>query len=45
MLGTLRWRHHVRGDEDEIRGRPAADADTVEPPPSPEPVAADRERI
>jgi uncharacterized membrane protein YbhN (UPF0104 family) len=45
MLGTLRWRHHVRGDEDEMRGRPAADADTVEPPPSPEPVAADRERI
>jgi uncharacterized membrane protein YbhN (UPF0104 family) len=45
MLGTLRWRHHVRGDEDEMRGRTPADADTVEGPPSPEPVAADRERI
>lgn len=45
MLGTLRWRHHVRGAEDEIRGRTPAEADSVEVPPSPEPVAADRERI
>jgi uncharacterized membrane protein YbhN (UPF0104 family) len=45
MLGTLRWRHHVRGDEDEIRGRTPTDPDSVEAPPSPEPVAADRERI
>ncbi|HXV34257.1 MAG TPA: lysylphosphatidylglycerol synthase transmembrane domain-containing protein [Gaiellaceae bacterium] len=45
MLGTLRWRHHVRGDEDEIRGRTPPGAGDSEPPPAPEPVAADRERI
>ena len=44
MLGTLRWRHHVRGDQDEMRGSPPKDgkADvTVAPPP----IAADRDRV
>jgi glycosyltransferase 2 family protein len=45
MLGTLRWRRHVQGDEDEIRGRGPPGADGPEPPPAPEPIAADRERI
>ena len=46
MLGTLRWRRHVQGAQDEIRGRPPP---AVEPngelAKSPHPVAADRDRI
>jgi hypothetical protein len=45
MLGTLRWRHHVRGVEDEIKGGPPPGDDQSEGPPSPTPVAADRDRI
>ncbi len=50
MLGTLRWRHHVRGDQDEMRGSPPTDGKddedgkvdvTVAPPP----IAADRDRV
>jgi uncharacterized membrane protein YbhN (UPF0104 family) len=46
MLGTLRWRHHVRGAEQEIKGGQKPPED--EPPgeqPSRTPVAADRDRI
>jgi hypothetical protein len=44
MLGTLRWRHHVRGAEEEIKGKaPAEEADGELP--SAHPVAADRDRI
>jgi uncharacterized membrane protein YbhN (UPF0104 family) len=46
MLGTLRWRHHVKGAEDEIRGRtPTAETPNGEAPPEATTVAADRERI
>ncbi len=45
MLGTLRWRRHVQGAEDEIRGRTPAGEQPVDAPPEPTPVAADRERI
>jgi uncharacterized membrane protein YbhN (UPF0104 family) len=45
MLGTLRWRHHVRGVEEEIKGRPPPGNGQSEEPPSPTPVAADRDRI
>jgi uncharacterized membrane protein YbhN (UPF0104 family) len=45
MLGTLRWRHHVRGVEDEIKGGPPPGDEPHEGPPSPTPVAADRDRI
>ena len=45
MLGTLRWRHHVRGEEDEIRGRPPPADPGSDVPQSPTPVAADRDRI
>jgi len=46
MLGTLRWRRHVQGAEEEIKGRaPPAAEGKVDVPPSPPPVAADRDRI
>jgi uncharacterized membrane protein YbhN (UPF0104 family) len=46
MLGTLRWRRHVQGAEDEIKGKtPPAAEGTVDVPASPPPVAADRDRI
>jgi uncharacterized membrane protein YbhN (UPF0104 family) len=48
MLGTLRWRHHVRGDEEEMRRARAAGAaptDGDADAPLPPPVAADRDRV
>jgi uncharacterized membrane protein YbhN (UPF0104 family) len=45
MLGTLRWRHRVQGAEEEMRKRPAAPDAPMDVPPSPPPVAADRDRI
>jgi uncharacterized membrane protein YbhN (UPF0104 family) len=46
MLGTLRWRRHVKGAEDEIRGRaPPASDRNGELANGPHPVAADRDRI
>jgi uncharacterized membrane protein YbhN (UPF0104 family) len=45
MLGTLRWRHHVRGVEEEMKGGPPPENGQPEGPPSHTPVAADRDRI
>jgi uncharacterized membrane protein YbhN (UPF0104 family) len=45
MLGTLRWSHHVRRDQEEMRGpAPPAGNGDVEAPLQP-PVAADRDRV
>ena len=45
MLGTLRWRHHVSGDKDEMTGGQPPPDEGVDLPKSPHPVAADRDRI
>jgi uncharacterized membrane protein YbhN (UPF0104 family) len=45
MLGTLRWRHHVRGVEDEMKGGPPQADGQSDGSPSATPVAADRDRI
>jgi uncharacterized membrane protein YbhN (UPF0104 family) len=45
MLGTLRWRHRVQGAEAEMKQPPAAPDAPMDVPPSPPPVAADRDRI
>ena len=45
MLGTLRWRHRVQGAEDEQKQPPSAPDASIDVPPSPPPVAADRDRI
>ena len=45
MLGTLRWRHHVQGAEDEIKGRRPPAEEDGDLPQGPQPVAADRDRI
>jgi uncharacterized protein (TIRG00374 family) len=46
MLGTLRWRHHVRGDEAEITGKQKPPPEGLDPPPGNGPAAvAERDRI
>ena len=44
MLGTLRWRHHVRGAEEEIKGKAPA-AERAGDCRALIPVAADRDRM
>jgi uncharacterized membrane protein YbhN (UPF0104 family) len=45
MLGTLRWRRHVRDADEEIRGLKKPSNGEAERPASRPPVAADRDRI
>jgi uncharacterized membrane protein YbhN (UPF0104 family) len=45
MLGTLRWRRHVRDADEEIRGLKKPSNGEAELPASRPPVAADRDRI
>jgi uncharacterized membrane protein YbhN (UPF0104 family) len=46
MLGTFRWRHHVRKDEEEMRRKGPAPPETqLDPPPPRPPIAANRDRV